>query len=66
MTAPISNEMKERRKTRITLSVQAAADDVVEIMTRLKILDDVIEGLCKLRESFRTELTKTMGNYTIT
>ena len=66
MTAPISDEMKERRKTRITLSVQAAADDVVENMTRLKILDDVIEGLCKLRGSFRTELTKTMGNYTIT
>ena len=66
MTAPISDEMKELRKTRITLSVQAAADDVVENMHRLKILDDVIEGLCKLRGSFRTELTKTMGNYTIT
>ena len=66
MTAPISNEMKELRKTRITLSVQAAADDVVENMTRLRILDDCIEGLCELRESFRTELTKTMGNWKIT
>ena len=64
MTAPISNEMKELRKTRITLSVQAAADDVVENMHRLKILDE--EGLCKLRGSFRTELTKTMGNWKIT
>ena len=66
MTAPISNEMKELRKTRITLSVQAAAEDVVENMHRLRILDDCIEGLCELRGSFRTELTKTMGNYTIT
>ena len=66
MTAPILNEMKELRKTRITLSVQAAADDVVENMTRIKILDDVIEGLFKLRGSFRTELTKTMGSWKIT
>ena len=65
MTAPISNEMKELRKTRIALSVQAAADDVVENMTRLKILDDVIVGLCKVRESVRTELTKSMGNWII-
>ena len=65
MTAPISNEMKELRKTRITLSVQAAADDVVENMTQLKILDDCIAGLCKVRESVRTEFTKTMGNWII-
>ena len=66
MTAPISNEMKELRKTRITLSVQAAAEDVVENMHRLRILDDCIEGLCELRESFRTEHIKTMGNWEIT
>ena len=65
MTAPISNEMKELRKTRITLSVQAAADDVVENMTQLKILDDCIAGLCKVRDSVRVELTKSMGNWII-
>ena len=65
MTAPISNEMKELRKTRITLSVQAAADEVVENMTQLKILDDCISGLCKVRDSVRVELTKSMGNWII-
>ena len=66
MTAPISNEMKERRNKRITLSVQVAANEVVATMERLRLIESCINDLNKIKESIQSEIKNTMGNWVIT
>ena len=66
MTAPISNEMKELRKTRITLSVQAAADDIIVRMDNLERVNRSIFELNKVKESLQDGIAETMGNWIIT
>ena len=58
-------KIEDLREKQLSVSIKICADEVVENMTQLKILDDCIAGLCKVRESVRTELTKTMGNWII-
>ena len=53
------------RQQELSVSVRVMADEVVENMEQLRILDDCISGLCKVRDSVRVELTKSMGNWII-
>ena len=58
-------KIEDIRQQELSVSVRVMADEVVENMTQLKILDDCIAGLCKVRDSVRVELTKSMGNWII-
>ena len=59
-------KIEDLREQQLSVSIKICADEVVENMTQLKILDDCISGLCKIRDSVRVELTKSMGNWIIT
>ena len=58
-------KIEDLREKQLSVSIKICADEVVENMTQLKILDDCIAGLCKVRDSVRDELTKSMGNWII-
>ena len=58
-------KIEDLREQQLSVSIRICADEVVENMTQLKILDDCISGLCKVRDSVRVELTKSMGNWII-
>ena len=58
-------KIEDIRQQELSVSVRVMADEVVENMEQLRILDDCIAGLCKVRDSVRTELTKSMGNWII-